>query len=131
MLYETKLNKSFPTSQFSIPDYERPYLLDRNQHGGWYTLIYKKPLKTSKNLLYWYWGFDGRIKFEKKELVTIMFLQSKSKFYYTLYGKVRTIPWQPFRDKLMTQLSQFETSDISVSTFICINNENLKHQRNC
>ena len=34
MISESKLDESFPTSQFLIDGYSSPYRLDRNKHGG-------------------------------------------------------------------------------------------------
>ena len=34
MISETKLDNSFPKSEFIIPGYTEPYRMDRNRHGG-------------------------------------------------------------------------------------------------
>ena len=34
VIEETKLGPSFPTEQFLIEGYSKPYRLDRNRHGG-------------------------------------------------------------------------------------------------
>ena len=41
MISETKIDESFPTSQFLIDDFSSPYRLDRNSNGG-YILVYFK-----------------------------------------------------------------------------------------
>ena len=37
IITETKIDDSFPTSQFCIKGYSEPYILDRNKHGEIYT----------------------------------------------------------------------------------------------
>ena len=34
LISETKIDSTFPTSQFKIPGYSSPYRLDRTTHGG-------------------------------------------------------------------------------------------------
>ena len=34
MITETKLDDSFPASQFSIQDFRTPFRIDRNKNGG-------------------------------------------------------------------------------------------------
>ena len=49
VIVETKLDKSFPTNQFLIPGYNKPYRLDRNRNGGG-VMIYVKENVPSKSI---------------------------------------------------------------------------------
>ena len=49
VIVETKLDKSFPTKQFLIPGYNKPYRLDRNRNGGG-VMIYVKENVPSKQI---------------------------------------------------------------------------------
>ena len=46
---ETKIDESFPLSQFMIDGFSMPYRRDRNTHGGW-ILVYFRNNITSKLL---------------------------------------------------------------------------------
>ena len=53
MISETKIDESFPTSQFLIDGFSSPYRLDRNSNGGGILVYFKndiitKSLKTIK-----------------------------------------------------------------------------------
>ena len=53
MISETKIDESFPTSQFLIDGFFSPYRLDRNSNGGGILVYFKnniitKSLKTIK-----------------------------------------------------------------------------------
>ena len=49
VIVETKLDHSFPTNQFLIPGYTKPYRLDRNRNGGG-IMIYVKDNIPSKEI---------------------------------------------------------------------------------
>ena len=49
VIVETKLDNSFPTNQFLIPGYNKPYRLDRNRNGGG-VMIYVKENVPSKSI---------------------------------------------------------------------------------
>ena len=49
VITETKLDNSYPPSQFSIDAFSKPYRLDRNKHGGG-ILIYIREDIPSKQL---------------------------------------------------------------------------------
>ena len=49
VIEETKLDPSFPTEQFLIEGYSKPYRLDRNRHGGG-VIIYVREDIPSKEL---------------------------------------------------------------------------------
>ncbi len=49
VIVETKLDNSFPTSQFLIPGYTKPYRLNRNKFGGG-VMIYVKETVPSKQV---------------------------------------------------------------------------------
>ena len=42
ILTETKLDESFPTTQFLIEGYSKPFRLGRNRNGGGYLFILEK-----------------------------------------------------------------------------------------
>ena len=50
LIYETKLDSSFPSRQFVIKGYSTPFRLDRNQNGGGLLLYVREdiPCKISK-----------------------------------------------------------------------------------
>ena len=50
IITETKLDSTFPSSQFMIKGYSEPYRLDRNRNGGG-VLIYIREDIPSKNLI--------------------------------------------------------------------------------
>ena len=49
IITETKIDESFPESQFVIQGFSKPYRLDRNSHGGG-ILIYVREDIPSKEL---------------------------------------------------------------------------------
>ena len=49
MVTETKINKSFPTSQFILPGFTSPYRFDRNKDEGG-ILVYIREVIRSKLL---------------------------------------------------------------------------------
>ena len=52
VISETKIDDSFPTNQFMIPGYQKPFRLDRNDQGGG-ILVYVRnciPAKVIKNI---------------------------------------------------------------------------------
>ena len=46
MISETKIEESFPTSQFLIDDFSSPYCLDRNSNGGGILVYFKNNIIT-------------------------------------------------------------------------------------
>jgi exonuclease III len=46
MISETKIDDSFPASQFNMPGYRQPYRKDRNKHGGGILLYVREDLIT-------------------------------------------------------------------------------------
>ena len=54
MISETKLEVSFPVSQFLIPDFENPIRLDRSSSGGGIMLYIREgiPFKLLKSSVY-------------------------------------------------------------------------------
>ena len=72
LISETKIDSTFPTSQFKIPGYSSPYRLDRTTHGGG-LLLYVREDILSKVLF---------SKFpEKIECITIEFNIFKKKWF--------------------------------------------------
>ena len=69
MLSETKLDSSFPESQFLIPDYSAPYRIDRTCHGGGLMLFVREDIPSklllAKNALTE--GFYFEINLRKKK----------------------------------------------------------------
>ena len=62
MVYETKIDLSFPTSQFVIQSFAAPFRLDRTNTGG--VLLYGRDDIPSKLLIciFWYWMLSNRNK---------------------------------------------------------------------
>ena len=48
VISETKLDNSFPTSQFTITGYSPPYRLDRNKHGGGLLLYVRNDIPSKQ-----------------------------------------------------------------------------------
>ena len=48
MIYETKLDNSFPRNEFLIPGYTEPYRLDRNCHGGGILLYVRNDIPSKE-----------------------------------------------------------------------------------
>ena len=71
MISETKIDSTFPESQFFIEGYSKPYRLDRTKHGGG-ILIYIREDIASKNLKHYCFPNDIEsmlleIKFRNKK----------------------------------------------------------------
>ena len=71
MISQTKLDNSFPESQFLIEGYSKPYRIDRNCHGGGIMLYVKAdiPSKILSTDLLPMEGFYVEINFQKKKLL--------------------------------------------------------------
>ena len=74
MITETKLDDSFPTTQFKIEEYHT-FRLDQNEYGGGIVLYVRDyipskfiPLKNSTR------RFFHRIEFEEKEMAFMLYL---------------------------------------------------------
>ena len=48
IIIETKIDDSFPSTQFEIPDYCGPYRCDRNQHGGGIMVFIKSSIPSTE-----------------------------------------------------------------------------------
>ena len=49
MITETKLDDSFPASQFSIQDFRTPFRIDRNKNGGGILLYIMRNITHQQN----------------------------------------------------------------------------------
>ena len=68
MIFETKLDNSFPEGQFLIEGYSKPYRIDRNCHGG--GIMYVRadiPSKLLSTELLPMEGFYADINHQKKK----------------------------------------------------------------
>ena len=78
MVYETKLDDTFLTSQFLMQGYSSPFRKDRTSKGGGILPYVRKdvPCKTIKTEVDAYHeGFFIEINLRKKKLVNKLFLQ--------------------------------------------------------
>ena len=67
MISETKLDESFPVSQFLIPGFENPIRLDRSSFGGGIMWYIEKYLLKSSGLLTITEAFIAEVKIRKKK----------------------------------------------------------------
>ena len=49
MISETKIDESFPLSQFMIDGFSMPYRCDRNSHGGGILVHFRNNITAVKN----------------------------------------------------------------------------------
>ena len=76
MLSDTKLDSTFPSTQFLINGFSVPNRLDRNSKDGG-ILLYRTTEQILSSTTYW--GFIFWIKSKELEMACMLFLQSPQK----------------------------------------------------
>ena len=125
VIAETKLDSSFPTSQFVIPGYKKPYRLDISAHSGG-LLVYVNEQITSKELSGIEVPHDIQAKFIELSLRKTKWLlvpsyrppSQNEKYYVEQMGKLVDFHSRSTRNLVIFGDLNLEASDPALSVLI-------------